>query len=123
MGLILFLSSRSSLPTSLPGHPSSLEWLMEYRDEVGHLGEYAVLALLAYTSLRLSLSRRRAFILALAFCGAFSLADEAFQGLVPNRTPQATDVLLDGVGAAASLVLVAALGPRLRRYLRRPAWL
>jgi VanZ family protein len=115
MGLILFLSSRSSLPTD----SLAVRWLGQYRDEVGHLGEYAILGMLTYLVLRPRLSGRRTFIFSLAFCVAFSLGDEAFQGMVPNRTPQLIDVFLDAVGAAASLAMLSVLGPRLKAYLFR----
>ena len=89
-------------------------------DEVGHLVEYAVLVMLTYIALRPRLNGRRAFIFGLAFCVAFSLGDEALQGMVPHRTPQLIDVLLDVVGAAAALTVLGILGPRLRAYwLRR----
>lgn len=115
MGLILFLSSRSSLPADSP----LVKWLGQYQDEVGHLGEYAVLGMLTYILLRPRLSGRRTFIFSLAFCVAFSLGDEAFQGMVPNRTPQLIDVFLDAVGAFVSLAMLSALGPRLKAYLFR----
>ena len=115
MGLILFLSSRSSLPANSP----LVEWLGQYQDEVGHLGEYAVLGMLTRAVLLTHLNRRRTLIYSLAFCVAFSLADEGFQGTVPNRTPQFIDVLLDAVGAVGALAMLSVLGPHLRKYLPR----
>ena len=115
MGLIIFLSSRSSMPTDSP----LVERLGQYQDEVGHLGEYAVLGMLTYAVLRPYLNGRRTLIFSLAFCIAFSLADEGFQGTIPNRTPQFIDVLLDAVGAVGALAMLSALGPRIRTYLPR----
>lgn len=115
MGLILFLSSRSSLPTDSP----PAEWLGQYQDEVGHLGEYAILGMLTYLVLRPRLSGRRTLIFSLAFCVAFSLGDEALQGMVPTRTPQLIDVFLDAVGAVVALAMLSILGPRLKAHLFR----
>ena len=115
MGVILFLSSRSSLP----GNSPAVSWLGQYQDEVGHLGEYAILGLLSYVFLRSRIARRQAFLVGLAFCVLFSLGDEAFQGMIPNRTPEFKDVLLDAVAATSALTVAALLEPRLRRYLIR----
>jgi VanZ family protein len=115
MGLILFLSSRSSLPSDSP----VVEWIGQYQDEVGHLGEYAVLGMLTFLVLRPRLSGRRTFLFSLAFCIAFSLVDEAFQGMIPNRTPQLTDLFLDAVGAVSAIGMMSVLGPRLRLYWLR----
>ncbi|MBI4282783.1 MAG: VanZ family protein [Chloroflexi bacterium] len=115
MGLILFLSSRSFLSTDLPG----VKWLGQYQDEVGHLGEYGVLGMLAYAALRSFLGGGRTFILGLAFCMVFALGDEAFQSFTPNRAPELKDIALDGAGALAGLVVLGVVGPRLRGYWPR----
>ena len=117
MGLILFLSSRSTLPADSP----PVEWLGRYQDEVGHLGEYAVLGMLAFVVLRPRLNGRRTFIFSVAFCVAFSLVDEAFQGMVPNRTPQLLDLFLHAAGAVAAIPVLSILAPRLRAYWLRRA--
>ena len=116
MAFILFMSSRSSLPAD----SAAVAWLGQYQDEVGHLGEYAVLGMLAYLSLLPSIGRRRAWMFSLVFGVVFAIADEAFQSTIPNRTPQVTDFLLDVAAVSGSLVFLAVLGPRFRRYLRRP---
>jgi hypothetical protein len=114
MALILFLSSRSSLPADSP----AVAWLGQYQDEVGHLGEYTILGMLAYLSLLPSFGRCRSWMLSLAFGVIFALADEAFQSTIPNRTPQVTDFLIDVVAVSGALVFLAVLVPRFRRYLR-----
>ena len=115
MGLILFVSSRSSLPTD----SSAVSWLGQYLDEVGHLGEYGVLGMLTYVALRTRLSGGRTFVFGLAFCVVFALGDEAFQSLIPNRVPELKDFALDVVGASAALGMLSALGPRLKGYWPR----
>ena len=116
MALILFLSSRSSLPADSP----VVAWLGQYQDEVGHLGEYAILGMLAYLSLLPSFGRRRAWMLSLAFGVVFALADEAFQSTIPNRTAQVTDIIIDVVAVSCSLVFLAVLVPRFIGYVRGP---
>ncbi|MBI2855567.1 MAG: VanZ family protein [Chloroflexi bacterium] len=112
MALILLASSRSSLP----GDAAPEDWLIQYRSEAGHLGEYAVLSLLAYAYLRSHATKRRAALLSLALCIAFSLGDELFQSFIPNRAAELKDILLDAAGAAGALSLAAMVVPRLRRY-------
>ena len=112
MGLILFLSSRSSLPNYL----LHMHWIGQYQDELGHLGEYAVLGMLTFVVIRPRMSGRRTFMFGLAFCTLFSLVDEAFQGIITNRTSQFIDVLLDTVGAVAGIATRSVLGSRLNAH-------
>ena len=116
MGIILFVSSRSSLPEDF----AAVSWLQQYQDEVGHLGEYAILGLLTYVFLRSSMARRQAVLVGLAFCMFFALGDEAFQSFVPNRTAEVKDIALDALGATGAVTAAALLGPRLRRFFTRP---
>ena len=71
MGIILFVSSRSSLQLD----SAAVSWLRQYQDEVGHLGEYAILGLLTYVFLRSSMARRQAVLVGLAFCVFFALGE------------------------------------------------
>lgn len=116
MGVILFLSSRSSLPADAP----AVKWLGQYQDEVGHLGEYAILGLLTYVFLSFSMVRRRAVLVGLAFCVFFALGDEAFQGLIPNRVSEFKDILLDALGATSGMGAAALIRTLSRRYFQRP---
>ena len=115
MGLILFVSSRSSLPTD----SAAVSWLGQYQDEVGHLGEYAILGLLAYAFLSFSMARRQAVLVGLVFCVFFALGDEFFQSFIPNRTPEIKDIALDALGATGAVTAAALLGSRLRRLFTR----
>lgn len=116
MGVILFLSSRSSLPTDAP----AVSWLGQYQDEVGHLGEYAILGLLTYVFLSFSMVRRRAVLVGLSFCVVFALGDEVFQSLIPNRVSEFKDIMLDTLGAASGMSAAVLLRTLSRRYFQRP---
>jgi VanZ family protein len=72
--------------------------------------EYALLALLAYRAVRSGRPARwraswgvRAFLIA----AAYALVDEYHQTFVSSRTGDIGDALIDMVGAAASLVVLA----------------
>ena len=116
MAVILFLSSRSYLPVDLP----YVGWLGQYQDEVGHLGEYAILSLLVYGFLKFSIARRQAVLIGLAFCVLFALGDEAFQSFIPNRTAEIKDIALDAFGATGAVTAAALLETRLRRVFTQP---
>lgn len=76
--------------------------------KLGHLTEYAILALLAarafYTSSH-QLLRRRWFLFALALVVLYALSDEFHQLFVPSRTGSIYDSLIDIVGGAIALLL------------------
>jgi VanZ family protein len=78
--------------------------------KAGHLGEYAILALLALRAFHSSLDRplawRAAASLALAL--AVAVVDEARQAAAANRTGSLADVALDITGAASALALAGA---------------
>jgi VanZ family protein len=79
--------------------------------KAGHLGEYAILALLALRAFHSSLDRplawRAAASLALAL--AVAVVDEARQAAAANRTGSLADVALDITGAASALALAGAV--------------
>ena len=112
VGLIFFLSSRSSFPE--PSLPTAVGfWIVHHKSTLAHLGEYAVLALLAYRATRTLHTRRQAQVIVLVFCLAVAGLDEAFQSTVPGRDGDLVDVAIDGAGAAVAL-LIAILWQRRR---------
>jgi len=89
-GLIVFLSSQTTLPVSLHGG----------RDKLAHFGAYAVLGfLLAHGQHRAGIALLWAIVLGWLF-GAF---DEMYQGLVPGRTPAFADWVADALGVLAGV--------------------
>jgi VanZ family protein len=71
-----------------------------------HMGEYAVLALLAWRA-------RKTWVTPLAICVAVATADETLQAMTLTRTGSAADVLLDMSGALLGLIV----WPGSRRHL------
>ena len=100
MGVIFWLSSRSTLPRP-PGASPGLVSIL------GHLSVYFVLALLLSCALR-PLGRPLPTTLAVAWVAAvlYGISDEVHQHFVPNRYPDTFDVATDAVGAALALILV-----------------
>jgi VanZ family protein len=70
-----------------------------------HAVEYAVLGGLWFSALAERRPAITASWIALSICLLCAFADEAHQAMVPNRTPSARDVIIDGVGAATALTL------------------
>ena len=94
MGLIFYLSAQPSVGPELPA----------WTRIVAHFTEYFVLATLWLWALSPSLDAR-----AIPAAGAISLlyaiSDEYHQGFIEGRDSDPMDVLADGAGIAAALVL------------------
>ncbi|HTL67622.1 MAG TPA: VanZ family protein [Lacunisphaera sp.] len=75
--------------------------------KLGHLSEYAVLALLVRRALVASLgpaaSAIRVAVIAVAICAGYAATDEFHQTFVPGRTPSPVDVAIDATGSALAL--------------------
>ena len=99
MGLIFFLSSKSSLPRVFP------PGLPQIQDVVGHFAVYAVLAVLAWWVLRGAGVRHPVFW-ALVIAVLYGASDEFHQSFVPNRNPDIFDLATDLAGAATALLIV-----------------
>src|SRR5207253_11387164 len=82
---------------------------------LGHLTEYAVLAMLLWRALRsstrwqikMSILRLRSgqvlFLTLLLACGLFAASDEFHQSFVPSRTASPNDVMIDICGTLIGL--------------------
>jgi VanZ family protein len=73
-----------------------------------HVGEYAVLSLLAWRA-------RRTWIAPIAVCLAVACADESLQAVTVTRTGSPADVALDMCGAVGALICVPAARARFVR--------
>ena len=99
VGLIFFLSSRSSFPE--PTVPVS-----QYTSILAHFMEYAVLAALAYRTARTLQPHHWSRVTVLAFGLGVALLDEAFQSTVPGRVSEVADVMTDMGGTLVPLLLI-----------------
>lgn len=93
--------------------------------KLGHLSEYAVLALLVRRALAVTLAPAagawRVALVTLAFCAGYASMDEFHQTFVPGRTPSPGDVAIDTTGAALALAGFAAVSAFGGERSRRPA--
>jgi len=103
--------------------PEQFEFVHFIVRKLGHLSEYAVLALLVFRALKLTLRSPlgkfswRTASLALLITTAYAATDEWHQSFVPGRTPAIGDVMIDSSGGLLSLLIVLfwchILSPRL----------
>lgn len=92
------------------------ELVQFYLRKLAHVAEYAVLAVLMLRGLMAGLRSTfsRAALTSIGLATAFAVADEARQSLSASRSGSGWDVALDGIGAAAGVVLLLLLTQRLR---------
>jgi VanZ family protein len=107
----------------LPGAaPATLAALHAVARKLGHVTEYAVLALLWLRALRPERLPGGPAGWTVVLCVAYAGLDEARQGLAPNRSPSIWDVALDTAGAVlgtawgGGLPRLALAGQRLARW-------
>jgi len=94
MGIIFFLSSRSSFSFSPPPIP--------YFDKICHLAEFAVLGYLlirAFIHYDNPSLNKYALLLTIIIAVLFGLTDELHQLFVPLRHSDVFDLIFDGFGA------------------------
>jgi VanZ family protein len=96
-GLIFYLSSRSSLPVSLPRFFGA--------DKVAHFVEYGILGFLLVRALAgYKVALHRAVWVAITLALAYGISDEVHQAFTPGREPSVWDVVADLLGAAAGVL-------------------
>jgi VanZ family protein len=82
--------------------------------KVGHVTEYAILAILFWRALRggegLRTRNWLVFFGAWIACALFAASDEFHQSFVPSRTASVHDVMIDICGALIGLLLCLAFG-------------
>lgn len=103
---------------------ASVEFLSFFVRKAAHMFLYFVLALLVYLALcRLFRCGAARTALALLTCGLLACLDEYHQTMVPGRSGEVRDVLVDLCGSAVMLAILAlpALSDRLRRGPRLSA--
>lgn len=117
MAVIFFFSTRTK--AEMPHCPNDLlDWPVK---KIGHMIEYGILALLVWraTSGTLGLRARRWHIgIIAAICISYAASDEYHQSFVAGRGSNISDVVIDTLGMALSLIGMSAL---LRFRARCPA--
>ena len=104
MGVIFFLSSRPDLPNFAPGLPG-------FEEIGGHLIAYGVLAALLWWALR-GTGVRYPATWALVLAVSYGATDEFHQSFVPGRDMSLSDLMVDLIGASATLLIVTLLHAR-----------
>ncbi len=106
-GLIFYLSSRSFENISLA----------HGLDKGVHLIVYTGFGYLVLRALHRVERQPRIYLWAVCIVFLYGLSDELHQRIVPGRTFEILDLLVDGVGG-----VVAAIGCRLAERFGRPVW-
>jgi VanZ family protein len=90
--------------------PATLHAVHAFVRKGAHLTEYALLGLLGFRALRLSLavSLARTALLGIALVLAVAAADELRQSFLPTRTGSLADVAIDLFGGALGVCLLVA---------------
>jgi len=87
--------------------------------KLGHVSEYAILALLLWRALCSGRTLRTEtpilFGAVLLVCAVFAVGDEFHQSFVGSRTPSDRDVLLDSAGALLGALFAAAFAQRAKK--------
>ena len=105
---------------------TAVELLSFYIRKAAHMFLYFVLALLVWLALtRLLRVRPKRACAALVLCALLAALDEYHQTLVPGRSGELRDILIDLIGAGIALLLFALppLSVWLRRSLTHSEWL
>ncbi len=102
-----------SILLAISGHvtPHFVAMLNAVLRKCGHFIGYAVLSLLVFRAVRITLERTvalRAAAIAVLFTAVVASLDEWHQTLLPNRTGALRDVVLDSFGAICMQVLILA---------------
>lgn len=106
-----FIFRASSLsPEEVNQSLSALVWLGQLLSIIGHLVMYGILAALLQISIwswRTSTGGSLRWAMAVVVLAViYGISDEYHQSFVPGREPSTLDILTDGVGALAGLMMV-----------------
>ena len=80
-----------------------------YVRKLGHISEYAILAMLLWRAVRsatnLRMKKSIVFVAVWLACGIFATSDEFHQTFIASRTATSSDVLVDICGAFIGLII------------------
>ncbi|MFH1351741.1 MAG: VanZ family protein, partial [Pseudomonadota bacterium] len=83
-----------------------LYFYCEYPGEPFHILEYGLLVILVYWPLKLRMKTARIYLAVLAYTFVIGFLDEIIQGILPNRTYEFKDVLINWISAFLSTGLL-----------------
>jgi hypothetical protein len=107
----------------LPGaSPALLHALHAVVRKMGHVVEYGILAALWRRALAPGRGPAGAGGWAVGLSALYAVVDEARQGLAPNRTPSALDVLIDTASAVLAVACLEGGGAATRTVVRLGRW-
>lgn len=101
-GIIFWFSAR---PTATTSEIYLADFVIK---KTAHFGEYAIMVILLFRSLKHTLrwDKQSLLVLALAVTILYAISDEFHQSFVPGREPHLRDIMIDAVGAGVALWLV-----------------
>lgn len=91
--LIFYLSSQPSVSVS------DERYIDVFIHKLAHVIEYCVLYLLFIYAFANKMNRNKVLAGGILFAFLYGISDEIHQSFVPTRSPRATDVVIDTVGA------------------------
>ncbi|HEY5434290.1 MAG TPA: VanZ family protein [Candidatus Limnocylindrales bacterium] len=80
--------------------------------KIGHMGAFAILALLIWRALAATTTLRRPWALGFVLAVLYAATDELHQGLVAGRHPSPVDVAIDATGALIAIAIALAIAHR-----------
>jgi VanZ family protein len=89
--------------------PEAIEQIQFFVRKLGHISEYAVLAVFLWRALRwgINLRMKMSILVVVVWfvCSIFAATDEFHQSFIPSRTPSPHDVMIDICGAVVGLAI------------------
>jgi hypothetical protein len=111
---LIFKFSSGSVPSA-----SQVYWQDFIAKKIGHFILFAILSVFVYRGLiGEGVNRKKAAILAVAVAFLYGASDEMHQMFTQGREARIRDVLIDGLGAAATIFLIYKYFPRFPKSLR-----
>lgn len=105
--LIYWLSSRTHLPTPM---------LFMHQDKVVHTAAYFIMGVLAWRFFNDYFNKQSTvFIVSICFCSLYGISDEWHQSMVPGRTPDIWDWLVDTLGAILAMACIHLVKKRFKK--------
>jgi len=106
--LIIFLASSMSFASHDSSGGTLYNQVEDIRNSIFHFVEYLILAILFIRAIRISYPKfniNKVILLSFAFSIVFAFFDEMHQYFVPMRHWEVKDLVIDGIGVLAGIIL------------------